>query len=59
MKKFYTPRDVSETYGLHYMTIMKYINTGMFGVVRKSPGKNGRFKISQENLQIFDKNLLP
>mgnify|MGYP000973112355 FL=1 len=59
MKKFYTPKEVAEMYNMHYMTIMKYINTGLFGVVRKAPGKTGRFKISEENLQTFDKNLLP
>lgn len=58
MKKFYTTTQVAEMYGFHRMTILQYINDGQFGVVRKGKGRNGHFRLSDENLQTFDKNLL-
>jgi len=59
MKKFYSPKEVAEMYDMHYITVINYIHTGLFGVVRKAPGRTGRLKISKENLETFDKNLLP
>ena len=57
MKKFYTPTEIAEMYDLHYMTVVKYIHTGLFGIVRKTPGRTGKLLISQKNLETFDKNL--
>ncbi|HBG57352.1 helix-turn-helix domain-containing protein [Proteiniphilum sp. UBA1028] len=58
MKKFYTPKEVAEMYDLHYTTVINYIHDGLFGLVRKAPGRTGRLKLSDENLQTFDNNLL-
>ena len=58
MKRFYTPKEVAEMYGIHYMTVVNYIHTGLFGLVRKTPGKTGKLMISKENLETFDNNLL-
>jgi predicted site-specific integrase-resolvase len=58
MKKFYTPKEVAEMYDLHYTTVINYIHNGLFGLVRKALGRTGRLKLSDENLQTFDNNLL-
>lgn len=57
MKKFYTTTEIAEMYGMHRQTILEYINTGLFGIVRKTPGRTGKLLISQKNLETFDKNL--
>lgn len=45
-------------YDLHYATVVNYIHTGLFGIVRKTPGRTGKLLISQKNLETFDKNLM-
>ena len=58
MKKFYTTTQIAEMYGMHRQTILEYINTGLFGIVRKTPGRTGKLLISQKNIETFDKNLM-
>lgn len=58
MKKFYTTTQAAEMYGYSLKHILFLINDGQFGVVRKGKGRNGHFRLSDENLQTFDNNLL-
>ncbi len=58
MKKFYNTTEIAEMYGMHRQTILEYINTGLFGMVRKGKGRNGHYRLSETNIETFDKNLM-
>lgn len=58
MKKFYTTTQIADMYGYSRKHILELINDGKFGLVRKGGGKNGHFRLSDENIQQFDKSLM-
>lgn len=56
--RFYNTTEVAQMYGYTQLTIIKKINNGYFGEVRKGNGKNGRFILSDKNLKHFDSLLM-
>lgn len=55
--KLYSTKEVAEIIGYSHEHTLRLIHLGRLNVVEKGYGRNGRYKLNEENIKDFIKSL--